>query len=358
MKVLMIACSRRAYDLMQCLKKQWTEQEKDLETVCLVRSRAMPELSSKESLCECVKRWIYKVDALVFFCAVGIAVRSVAPYLVHKSVDPAVVVIDETGRFCVSLLSGHAGGANALAKKLAGWIGAVPVITTATDREGKFSVDDFARENDLEVSSWELAKRISAAVLEGEQILFSSELPFEGELPGDLILEEQGDVGRNAQQKRCISQNDKVPGILVSPYRKSLRGEVLQLIPHSFILGIGCRRGVSKEQIAAAAAQLLQEENILPEAVWAVASISLKKNEPGILAFCEEKGLPFLTYSADELKQQRGDFSESAFVERTTGVSCVCERSAVAAQGQLFCRKKIYDGVTLALARRKGRLLF
>ena len=110
------------------------------------------------------------VDTIVFFAAAGIAVRSIAPCLNHKSVAPAVLVMDETGSFCISLLSGHMGGANELTQKLADWSGAVPVITTATDREGKFSLDDYARKHELVVTDWKLAKELSAAVLEGERI--------------------------------------------------------------------------------------------------------------------------------------------------------------------------------------------
>ena len=84
-------------------------------------------------------------DAIVFVGAVGIAVRAIAPHCRSKATDPAVVVLDECGRFAIPLLSGHLGGANDLARRLAKACGAVPVITTATDANGVFAVDEWAK---------------------------------------------------------------------------------------------------------------------------------------------------------------------------------------------------------------------
>ena len=105
--------------------------------------------------------------------------------------------------------------------------------------------------------------------------------------------------------------------------------------------------------------QCLSEERIRPEAVFAVASIDLKREEAGILSYCNRNRLPFLTYSPDTLRQVPGEFTDSSFVEQMTGVSNVCERSAVAASGgSLICRKRIYEGVTVALAEKKGSVVF
>lgn len=407
----MIACSAAAWERLQRLKEIWEKQEPETELVCMVKCASLPELSEKESLTECVGKWFSQVDAIVFLCASGIAVRSIAPWIVHKSKDPAVIVMDETGKFCISLLSGHWGGANALAEKLARMTGAIPVITTATDREEKFAVDAFARKNNLELTDWKLAKRISARILEGERIGFYSEILTEGTMPKELFSVAEPEKADRGQERmgsatgsdccgmawELYGQSRKQPdgkvGIAVSCRNAAQRffAETLLLVPRIVVAGIGCKRETAEEKIDAAIRQCLEEEGIHPEAVCAVASIDLKREEAGILSYCNGKGLPFLTFSAEALKRAAGDFSESAFVESVTGVSNVCERSAVAAAcalsgsawggekpagelvesekkaetegqsaagGVLLCRKKVYGGVTVALAQKKASVRF
>lgn len=290
--------------------------------------------------------------------------RAVAPFIRHKSVDPAVLVIDETGKFCISLLSGHAGGANELAERIGDLIGATPVITTATDREDKFAVDDFARKNDLVLTDWKLAKKISAAILEGERIGFCSELPVEGSLPKELsLLDSKEGEEFWAERKSACENIEKFHHkriIIVSC--RSLEDladpDTLQLIPKLIVAGIGCRKGTPEKKIAFAIARCLKEEQIRPEALSALASIELKREEEGLLSYCKSRGLPFLTYSTDTLKQVPGEFTDSPFVKQVTGVSNVCERSAAASGGCLICRKRIYEGVTVALAKKKGSVVF
>lgn len=129
-------------------------------------------------------------------------------------------------------------------------------------------------------------------------------------------------------------------------------------MPRSIVIGIGCRKGVSPEKIRSAVIQCFAQEGICLCAAAAAASIDLKKEEEGILAFCREEGLPFLTYTAEELAGQRGEFTESAFVRQITGVSNVSERSVAAAGGKLLGKRRIYDGVTVALGRREGGVCF
>ena len=345
----MAACSKRAYDLMQDLKQKWKKEEANLEIVENVKCSSLPEISEKNSLSECVGEWFGKVDAMVFFCAAGIAVRTIAPYISHKSKDPAVIVNDETGKFAISLLSGHAGGANELTEKISQMIGAVSVITTATDREKKFAVDDFARKNDLEISDWNMAKKISVEILDEKKVGIVSELPLEGNLPKELFVYKRDSLETQKNFVILISKKEQ---------QKNFAGRCLQLVPKNVIVGIGCRKGTSKEKIEKAVHQCLKEENILYDAVKAAATIDLKKNEAGLLAFCREKNWDFLYYSSVQLKEVKGDFSESAFVKQVTGVDNVCERSAVAAGGTLICKKKIYDGVTVALAEQKRSIKF
>ena len=128
MKLLFVACSIQAYELMGRIREKWQQAHPEDLLYNLVKCSALPDVTEKRSLTVCIGEWFYKADAIVFLCATGIAVRCIAPFITHKSDDPAVVVMDETGAFSIALLSGHVGGANRLAGELARLTGAVPVI--------------------------------------------------------------------------------------------------------------------------------------------------------------------------------------------------------------------------------------
>ena len=270
-------------------------------------------------------------EALIFVSSCGIAVRSIAPFVKSKTADPAVVVIDETGRFVISLLSGHIGGANALAKRIAEAISAVPVITTATDANGRFSVDSWAKEHGFAISDMAAAKAVSAAILEGD-VPVKSDFPIKDELPAGLKFGE-GETGV------CLTYRTD------EPFKTTLR-----LIPKCVIIGIGCRRGISKEAIENAVNTVLSVSGADPRAVVSVASIDLKEDEAGLLDFCRDAGLPVKFYSADELNSVQGDFTSSDFVKSVTGVDCVSERAALIRADKLIIKKTALLGVTVAAA--------
>ena len=282
-----------------------------------------------------------RADALIFVCASGIAVRAIAPWVKDKRTDPAVLVLDEKGLFAIPLLSGHLGGANALAETLAASLGATPVITTATDVNGLFAVDVFAKHNHLFITDMALCKAVSAALLAGEPVGFSSDLPVTGAIPKELTA---GD----AELGVCVTAESK------APYKRTLR-----LIPQRFALGVGCRRGKDPAALDDFIRRNLAAHGVPREALCCVASIDLKRDEPAILAFAEANGLPFYTYSADELNAAPGMFSGSAFVKETTGTDCVSERAAVcASRGELVVQKIAEDGMTFALAKSKEGISF
>lgn len=278
-------------------------------------------------------------EALVFVSSCGIAVRSIAPFIKSKTTDPAVVAVDETGRFAVSLLSGHLGGANALAERIASTLGAVPVITTATDSNERFSVDSWAKTQGLAISDMGMAKAVSAAVLEGD-VPIKSDLQIMGELPAGLKTGE-GETGVYVSYRTA------------EPFKRTLR-----LIPKCVVLGIGCRRGTPKEAIENAVRTALSENGIDPKAVKSAASIDLKKDEEGLNEYCRENGLSISFYSAAELNAVRGDFTPSGFVKSVTGVDNVCERAALLGADELIIKKTAANGVTVAAALQKTEVRF
>ena len=281
-------------------------------------------------------------DALIFLCACGIAVRSIAPHVQSKVSDPAVLVIDDGGRFVIPILSGHLGGANALAEVAADILGAVPVITTATDVGKRFSPDSFAAANDLLITDLTAAKNIAAAVLAGEKIGLYSDYPYRNK-PDELAEDLTCHAGI------CISDDASKHPFPVT----------LLLIPRNIVIGIGCKRGTSETAIARTVKEAFAHAHLSEERICAVASIDLKAEEYGLQSFCKKRELPFHTYSAETLAAAKGTFTASAFVRDTTGVDNVCERSAaVCSQGELILKKYAQDGVTVAAAASPVQLDF
>ncbi|HIZ79170.1 MAG TPA: cobalt-precorrin 5A hydrolase [Candidatus Lachnoclostridium stercorigallinarum] len=296
-------------------------------------------------------------DALIFVGACGIAVRASAPWVKDKFQDPAVLAADEKGTFVIPLLSGHAGGANRLARELAAGLGAVPVITTATDVNGRFAVDVFAAENGCALSSRVLAKKLSADILAGKSAALSSDFPVDGLFPPEVWFPE-GEMS----EMRFPEDNPPEPFSPVSlriTWSDQERKEELRLIPRAVVLGMGCRRGICAERLRREAERTLQEAGVDRRAVRAIASADLKRDEEGLIRLAEEWGIPFLTFSAEEMEKIPGQFSASEFVKKTAGVDCVCERAAMAAvlerggRGYLLAGKRKGDQVTSALAAEK-----
>jgi len=284
-----------------------------------------------------------KNDALIFVGACGIAVRAIAPYIKDKTVDPAVVVVDEKGKYAISLLSGHLGGANDLTWEISEIIGAKPVITTATDLNHRFAVDDWAKKNHLRIGDMKLAKEISAAILNGEIIGVSGEFPIEGELPEQLQYVSGGRLGFRIS----IHEED-------GPFDKTLH-----LIPQTLTAGIGCRKGATLEAVEELLDKVLKEHNISMKAIEKICSIDIKKEEAALKQLADKLGVPLQVFSAVELEQLPGVFTASEFVNQITGVDNVCERTAVmGSQGELIVKKQAQGGVTLAMAVRTEKFRF
>ena len=250
-----------------------------------------------------------KFDALIFICAAGIAVRVIAPHIVSKLSDPAVIVMDERGQNVISLLSGHVGGANELTLKIARAINANPVITTATDVENKFAVDSFAAKLGLRPEPKDAIKIINSAVLRDESIFLTA---------GNTTL---------------------------------------NLIPQKLIAGIGCKRGTSAEKIFSAVSQACEMINQPLERIKLLASVDIKSDEVGLLEFAKNLGVAIEFFSTGELAKKIAEYklSESKFVKDTIGVGNVCEAAALCCveSARFALPKKNFNGVTICLIWEK-----
>ena len=346
-----ISFTERGWTAAERAREVWEQRGYVCQTFC---GKPGQQNSIRGSLKEWTAARFGDSDVILFVGAAGIAVRSIAPYVRSKALDPAVLVMDETCRFVIPILSGHLGGANEMARWLSEAFGAQSVITTATDVSGRFAVDVFAKEHGLTLSDMTKAKRISAAVLEGKCILFRSDIPIEGELPEDLI------TARDMETASGLRDRDLAPVSISVTYRSNPDPNVLLLIPKVLSIGIGCKRGIPAEDLKAFVEETLEENHLHPAAVEKICSIDRKQDEEGLIVLSREFGVPFVCYSADTLMALDGTFHSSEFVRAHTGADNVCERSAVAGSGggTLIAARKAAEGMTIAVAVREMSIVF
>ena len=281
-------------------------------------------------------------DAIIFVGACGIAVRAIAPAVRDKLTDIPVLVLDELGQYVIPILSGHYGGGNELAVLLAEQLGAQAVLTTATDVNGLFAVDVFAKKNQLLIGERSGIAKVSAKLLQERQITMKSAVTIEGEPPGEVKL-----------------LNESGADVVISPMKPE--HELLHLYPKCLVLGMGCRKGKSEKEIRQFVTEELEKRKLSIHAVAVLASINVKAEEAGLAGFAKDCQIPFVTYSKEQLLEVEGTFASSAFVKKTVGVDNVCERAVgmvLREKGHknirldektLLAGKTARDGMTLAI---------
>lgn len=289
-----------------------------------------------------IKSWaaevFNKADMIIFVSALGIACRAIAPNIVAKDKDPAVIVIDDTAKFVIPLLSGHIGGANERAEEIAKFLHAVPVVTTSTDRNNKFAVDSWAVLNNLAIKDITKIKEVSKRILSGEQVGFYSDYVIKGERPKELV------ENKNVECGIVISKD----------INKTIFPCSMLLIPKEYILGVGARKNGDYTHLKSLVFRLLQENNINPLQIKAVTSIDIKKEEKAIIELAKELNIKFITYTKEQLESIKGDFSSSSFVKNITGVDNVCERAVKCyADSEIIVKKTSENGFTLAIGYEK-----
>lgn len=357
MKIGIIAFSARGQSLAEHIAKGLEDSDDTTTVACGFGTEKVGHAAWVE------REWPLD-DALVFVGAAGIAVRSIAPYVQSKAADPAVVVIDERARHAVALLSGHIGGANLLAARIAHITGADPVITTATDVNELFAVDSWAVSQGLSIIDTPTIKRVSAKVIAHEKILVASEFPIEGDAPrgvGFLLEEpfvpEEGHASELSPESEHAPLPD--PAIRMRSRKAGHAADVtvgvhasgtgLRCTPRALVLGIGCRRGITESALEKAFGMLCIEQDLLEDAFCLAASIDLKQDEPGLVAFCASHGIVMSCYTAQKLNKAVGTFSSSEFVKKTTGTDNVCERAVACAGAAPLVARHAKDGITMAV---------
>lgn len=294
------------------------------------------------------RRGFAEADALVFVGAAGIAVRAIAPFVKSKATDPAVIVADEAGRWVVPLLSGHLGGANRLARRLAKGVDAQVVLTTTTDVRGVWAADDWAASRGMAVLNPPCIKGVSSRLLNGGQIVVATDVRVAGAPPAQVRV-----VGLEAPPAAGIAPTaPSAPAcdVLMSPFAWPCAAEVLRIVPRNAVVGVGCRRDTGEKALLKAIDAALDRAHVVPQAVREVRSIDLKQDEAGLLAAAAQRGWQTRFFTADELAAVPGSFAGSDFVAQTTGVDNVCERAAAAGGAMVVLHKTVIDGITVAVA--------
>lgn len=289
-----------------------------------------------------VKTHFREFSAHIFIMATGIVVRTIAPLIVHKTEDPAVLSVDDRGRYVISLLSGHIGGANELAVELADIIDALPVITTATDIHGKPAIDVIARKKGMHIENPEAIKYVNMA--------FITDNPVQVHDPHGLLTRELEGVDCHPWGNEAVS-TDAI-GIFVGNAVQELPPKTLILKPGTLVAGIGCNRNTPRQEIKELLLQTLADHDLALGSLTGLASIDVKDDEVGLLELARELNLPLRFFNREELNQVKTIQNPSEMVEKHVGVKSVCEAAAILAsnQGRLIVPKKNTRNVTVAIA--------
>jgi cobalt-precorrin 5A hydrolase len=293
-----------------------------------------------------------RYDGHIFITAAGIAVRSIAPLLRGKERDPAVVVLDQKGKYAVSLLSGHLGGGNRLAREVAAVLGGRAVITTATDSLGLPAVEELAREADLAIADIRAATAVNAALANGRPL---------------QLYDPQNDLGLAAalgpefplRRIDAIEEIDPAhAAVWVDPGSAPQATErgALVLHPRRVVVGVGCNRGTSEEEILDLIRSVFSELGLARQSLACLASTAAKRDETGLIRAARTLGVPLVCLEDEDLKAVAVP-NPSVTVSKHMGVASVCEAAALhqARTTHLLQQKRKSVNVTLALALAGSR---
>lgn len=312
-------------------------------TVFATRRHAGEQEIPFDSLPILVGETFAKFENHIFIAAAGIVVRCIAPHLKDKQTDPAVVCLDQAGRFSVSLLSGHLGGGNVLAEQCAEIVGGQAVITTATDTAGVPSMDMVAQEHGLVIGNIDRVKVVNGALLDGNKVqVYDPDGYLEIDRGPYFVLRSKGDWRQGK------------PGVWVSEKSDCTDEEALRLYPRSLMVGIGCRRGVSREEIGNHLLNVFTAAGLATESIAGIASVDVKSDEQGLLELADELCLEPIFHAREELDRVEAPNPSGAVMQRI-GIASVSEAAAILSSdcGELLVEKTKTKTVTLAVARRK-----
>lgn len=311
-----------------------------------------------------MKTLFAECDRILCIMATGIVVRVLAPLLQHKSLDPAIVVMDEGGQHAISLLSGHLGGANEWTVEIAQAIGADPVITTATDVNRLLAPDVLARKLGLQIENFNSLVAINSALVNGNAVAYYIDEALFHKNEYMALAETYGitmkplHISNGEVADATIVQEEYK--VIITDQLLSLPNHTLYLRPKTVTIGVGCRRGTAKELIKDAILESLNNQKIALKSVITAASVSLKADEEGLLAAVAELNIPITFFEQAQIAPliATDALEESNFVKQTIGVGNVCETTALLAgkSHTLLQHKTIYPKTTVAISQANWSL--
>lgn len=283
-----------------------------------------------ENFTEELERKFNSYDGHIFIMATGIVIRKIAPLIKSKDIDPAVLVVDEGENFVISLLSGHIGGANELAYKVAQTCSLLPIITTSSDVTGKIAIDTLAQKLNCEMESLTKAKELTSLIVDNKKV--------------DILLPQNVKVGE--------SKNSS--GVVVVSNKKNI--DIMRLYPKNLIIGMGCRRGTSKKELAEALDEVMTKHNLAYESIKKIATVDIKADEVGMIELAKDFNRELEIISREDIKKVEARFVGSEFVKKQIGVTCVSEPCALLASngdGKFLEQKYIHSGITISIYEEK-----
>lgn len=284
-----------------------------------------------------------KYDYIIFIMATGIVVRSIAPYILDKTLDPGIIVIDEKGKNVISLLSGHIGGANQMALNISKFINANPVITTATDVNNKSSLDMICKSiNGYIYNFRENVKLINYMLIDNKKVGIY--------IDGDYKVDTRGFITINN-----IKDIKNLDAIVYITNKKELdikHHKIIKVVPKDIVLSIGCRKNTDSKFLYSCFIDFINKNNIDEKSIKLIGSVEVKKDEKAILDLSKKLDVSFKTISITEIEKIEDKFDKSEFVKKSIGVYSVAEPVAyILSNKNLIINKHKYRGITFAMGR-------
>ena len=313
-------------------------KEKNIEERWYIADDDNPDALLLKRVPGTVREWTVDrfndTDAIIYICSAVRAVRYIGKLLKDPMSDPAVLVIDASGRYCIPLLSGRRGEAYELARIFDSRLGIEFIDAVLPDDATQFDIEKYAQAKNMEISNSDYAKEVKAAISSGAEVGFYTNYPVLGDLPGGMSWATSGKLG-----------------VYISPsYHSAYFDHTLWLIPKCLIIGIRFEEGQSARKLEKAISELLKKYSLYPEAIAEIATSREYEHDISLAALCYERGIQLTALADEELK---------GLLREDGTAADICEAAAIkAGNGKLIINSVENDGITCAIAVNNFHIRF
>ena len=304
-----------------------------------------------QGLKEFIPQIFDKYDYLVFIMATGIVVRTIAPLIISKFSDPAILVMDEKGNNIISLLSGHMGGANEMTLYMSDLINSHPVITTATDVNKKSSLDMIAKKLNGHIDDFrDNVLKINSMLVNNEEVHLYIDGNYKINHQGFTLYDEKTDLDK--VRNLVVVTNKKDINKILNKNIENLNEKIIKVTPKDIVIGVGCKKNTDSKHMKNSLIKFLAEYNIDINAVKEIGSIEIKKDEKAIIDLAKFLDVKFKTFSVEEISKVDYLYEKSDWVKKNVGVYSVSDPVAhLLSEGRVIINKQKYDGITFSIGR-------